>query len=575
MRARLFFIIAGCLLCLTGIIYAATPHRSLQIKVGGIDNAVEKNVTLTLKNYKSKLEYPLSRLQVYHFYNKAPKLIKGAIAPYGYFKPHIQRKLTKTRTGWLASFFITPGKATTVTHISVHVSGPGKQLPPFQKYLSHLPIKVGDILKTQHYNDIKSKLFSLANRYGFFKAKMIRNKIHINLYRHTATINIQFQTGPRYRFGKITFTKTVFHENFLQAFLSFHPGDPYDAKKVEKSQQALVTSNYFSQIIIKPNPKKSVHRAVPVFIKVIPRKRKQYTLGLGYGTDTGFRGTAGVTIRHIGNWGQRFKAFARASQENSAITAKYLIPGSNPAKDLFHIETGASFIDQASGTARNEQFGFGYTRKSGNWHNSISLNYLRERYSINDLPRTQTELIYPKFSTAYYNADEPLNPKKGVSFYIQLTGTKKALVSRTDFLQVAMRLNTLWTLEATHTRFLARTSAGFTSIKNLNHLPLSLQLLAGGARSVRGYAYNSLGPGRNLLTLSGEIQQRVYKQFYLTGFVDSGAVGDQDFLSDINVGVGPGVAWISPIGVLEVTIANAITTPKKYWMIQFTMGAAL
>ena len=92
---------------------------------------------------------------------------------------------------------------------------------------------------------------------------------------------------------------------------------------------------------------------------------------------------------------------------------------------------------------------------------------------------------------------------------------------------------------------------------------------------MRGYGYNSIGPGRNLVVASAEIQQRIYGSFYLTGFVDSGVVGNQNIFHHINVGTGPGFAWISSIGTIELTIANAFTQANTPWSLQFTMGTAL
>jgi len=39
--------------------------------------------------------------------------------------------------------------------------------------------------------------------------------------------------------------------------------------------------------------------------------------------------------------------------------------------------------------------------------------------------------------------------------------------------------------------------------------------------------------------------------------------------------VGPGIVWLSPIGMLEITVANAISQPNHPWVIQFTMGPDL
>lgn len=573
MRYRTLFYI---LLCITLTTQAAQPRRALQINVTGVQDPIKKNIELTLDNVKNKMEHPLNQRKISHFINRAPKFIKNAIAPFGYFHPTIQSQLSHIETGWLAQFNIVKGPPMIVTNISVTVAGPGKNDPWFKHYLAKLPIKNGSVLKTQEYENIKSALFQIASRHGYFDVKMPTNEIKINLNTNEATITIALVTGERYRIGKITFSKSKFHPRFLHAFLTFKTGEFYNADKIEETQQDLANSNYFNQVLIKPAPKKAINKYVPIAIQLAPRKSQEYTFGLGYGTDTQFRGTLGVTVRNIGNWGHKFKMLLRASQDdNNSFTAKYFIPGMNPARDLFTIGAGMSHINQANGTAKNTSFSLGYTRKMGRWSSTLALTYLNETYTITTLPRTNTQMVYPTLGFNYLNADNPINPNKGVSFSIQFAGALKKILSRTNFFQITSHFNALYTLENTHTRFILKTLAGHTSIDSLGQLPLSLQLMTGGERSVRGFSYNSIGPGRNLVVASTEVQQRVYKDWYLAGFVDTALLGNQNVLDDLYVGVGPGIVWITPVGSLEFSIANAITEQNKPWLIQFSMGSVL
>lgn len=343
----------------------------------------------------------------------------------------------------------------------------------------------------------------------------------------------------------------------------------------ENTQEGLLSSNFFNQVTVKPLTSEASNHVVPIDIQLIPRKSKEYTFGIGYGTDTGVRGTAGVTLRNIGHNGHRFRTLLRASENNSSLTAKYLIPGFDPARDLFTLSAGIGNIDQPTGTAHNATFGGTYTLSRGHWRHSFTLAYLTERYNINTLPNTSTMLVYPTLNSQYLNTDRKKNPNSGVRIDTQLTGASKDVLSQTDFFQVTTALSTLYTFSKTHTRFLFRTNLGHTSIPNLTELPLSLQLFAGGTENLRGYDYNGIGPGRNVVVGSTEIQQRVYGSWYLAGFIDAGVVGNQQIFHHINAGAGPGIAWLTTIGTIELTVANAFTQPNKPWMIQFTMGTFL
>lgn len=579
MKNRITHILCGLILCVfiaSAAYAAAARYYPLQYAFSGItDKPIQDNINATLQNFRSRLHFPLTAEEVHHFVRKSPQLIQNAIKPYGYFKSDVKSTLVKTKTGWQALFSITPGPALPIAAMDITIQGDGQQDPAFLNWKKTLPFKVGDTLQTEQFENAKNALYDIATRHGYFSSNLIKSQIQINLKTYQATIILVFNTGPRFRFGETTFSKSTFYDSFLQKFLTYHQGEFYDAEKLEKTQEGLINSNYFNQIVIKPLPKEAVNGQVPISITMIPRKARTYTLGLGYGTDTGVRGTIGMTLRHIGHVGHRFQTLLRASQNNSSFVAKYIIPGLNPASDLFTIGAGVSNIEQSTGNANNAKIGVTYSIIKGKWQNSLTLAYLNERYNITTLPNTSTYLVYPTFESKYLNADHPRNPHRGISFEIQYATASQNILSQTNFSQFVAHLKTLYTIDKTSTRLLFRADGGHTNIANLIRLPLSLQLFAGGSRSIRGYGYNSIGPGRNLVVGSTEIQQRVYGAFYGVLFFDAGVVGNQNIFQHINMGAGPGVAWISPVGTIELTLANAFTQATKPWSIQFTMGTAL
>ncbi|PIZ04147.1 MAG: hypothetical protein COY58_05690 [Gammaproteobacteria bacterium CG_4_10_14_0_8_um_filter_38_16] len=579
MRQFTFNIISIILLCITitASAFATSKHYlPLTYQLNGIDNPnAQKNAATALDNLKNQLAFPLTPAERRHFYDKAPQVIKRAITPFGYFKSNVQESMQQTKRTWMATFNVTPGPLLPITRIQIQIQGAGKNDSKFQHQIAYPPFKVGEPLITKKYDSLKTDLFDLATDRGYFQAKMVKSQIRIDLAKYQAAIVIIFNTGPRYHFGKTTFSKSPFHESFLRRFLSYKQGEYYHAKKLENTKEGYVSSNLFDQVIIKADTKHAKNDVVPIRIDFIPRKAKEYTLGLGYGTDTGVRGTVGVTLRRIGGNGHRFHTLLRASPDNSGFTAQYLIPGIDPAHDLLTFGAGVSNMSQSTGSARNAKLAVGYTLSHGHWRTSLSLAYLNERYNLVNLPKTSTELVYPTLGFKYLNTDHHRNPHQGISLNTQFAVGSKQVLSQTDFFQVRTNLNTLYTIEKTHTRLLFRTELGHTNINNLTQLPLSLQLFAGGSHSVRGYSYNSIGPGRNLVVASTEVQQRLFGDFYLAAFSDAGTVGNKNIFHQIHVGVGPGLAWISTIGTIELTIGQAITQPNKPWSIQFTMGSVL
>ena len=89
---------------------------------------------------------------------------------------------------------------------------------------------------------------------------------------------------------------------------------------------------------------------------------------------------------------------------------------------------------------------------------------------------------------------------------------------------------------------------------------------------MRGYAYQAIGPrvpdpsnpgeflptgGRSFAEASAELRVQVTESFGVVPFIDAGTVSEDQFpdFSDVRVGAGVGVRYITPFGPLRVDAA--------------------
>ena len=97
-------------------------------------------------------------------------------------------------------------------------------------------------------------------------------------------------------------------------------------------------------------------------------------------------------------------------------------------------------------------------------------------------------------------------------------------------------------------------------------VPADRRLYAGGAGSVRGYAYRNIAPrdmsdnligGKSLFEVSGEVRYRVNDQLGLVGFIDAGNAYASAFpkFTKLKFGVGAGVRYLTPVGPLRFDAA--------------------
>lgn len=551
-----------------------TDQTTLAVQIHGINKNLQKSLNTSI-NHRRKLALHLGNTAaINNFYEGIPKLIQESISPEGYFEPNIQSKVTHQGKTWQGNFTVDLGPRVSITQINVSVIGAGHNDSAFLRLQENFPIKIGQPFSAKQYNSAKSAFFDIASARGYFEAKMISSKASIDLSRHTAHISFYFNSGPRYQFGETTFGTSPFKNSFLQRYLDYQPGDYYDIEKIQSSRDGLTGSDYFEQVIMTPETSDTTHRITPLTVNLSTQKPREYTYGAGFGTDTGIRALIGTRYRWVDASGDSVNTWLRFSQVNSSLSADYVIPGSHPATDRYIITGALQDFDQITGSGKSAKISAQYQTVIASWQQTASLTYLRERYQLTDYPKTNADILYPSIAWQKKYSNNLINPDFGFNFSFSSAIANDSLFSETSFWRIGGNGKILFT-PFDNTRIVLRTTVAYIDVSNLESIPLSLQLFAGGAQSIRGYGYDSIGPGRELFSGSFEIQHRIVNSYYAVAFIDAGNVSDNIFKEKLHVGTGPGFAWLSPIGIFEITLANAVSQPNHPWAIQFIMGAVI
>ena len=101
---------------------------------------------------------------------------------------------------------------------------------------------------------------------------------------------------------------------------------------------------------------------------------------------------------------------------------------------------------------------------------------------------------------------------------------------------------------------------------------------------MRGYGYNTIGPtdadgnvigGKNLVVGSIEYEHRVWGDWSVAAFVDSGDAFD-GAQPDLKTGVGVGLRWRSPVGPVRLDFASGLDRPPgDAFRFSFSIGPDL
>lgn len=495
--------------------------------------------------------------------------IKQTLAAYGYFKPLIHASLTKNSWQWIANYQISPGPPLKITTLQISVQFQGEHNQSIEKFITAFPLHQGNIFLSNSYELAKQQLLSLAIAQGYLAAHFSKHTVLIDRKTYTASIILTLSTGPRYYFGPVIFQQTLLKDSLLRRYLPFQTGDPYSPTRLLKLQNNLNKSGYFQNITINDTPQEQ-NQTVPILLKLTPRPAQQYVAGIGYSTDVGLRGTLGWESRYLNKDGHRLSIFSQLSKLQNSLQTIYTIPGKHPNTDSYNINFAIVRKHLTQVDSTTQQLGFASVSKWKGWRRNLFLNYQIERFNYLNSTKTNAHLLTPGINLSRSHFDKPAFALHGYRLNFRLQGASSQLLSSNSFLQAQLQANTIvsWNNDS---RLLFRGDIGYTATSNLANFPPSLLFYAGGSQSVRGYAYQALGPGRYLLAGSVEYQHHLINNFYGAIFFDAGNAVN-NFPINLQKGTGLGLVWVSPLGPMELTAGKALDLPGHPIKLQFTMG---
>ena len=579
MRARY------CLIALLLVGFAPVQLRAqpvVIVEIEGIDKPLEANVLLLLSIEQQKSHPLMSDGRIRRLHQKAPAEIATALQPFGYYRPEVTSSLDRLETGeWRARYRIDPGPGIKISELNLDISGPIQQDPELQRLVAEHAPQLGNVLVHSRYDAFKSRLSGLAAERGYVEARFVESRLEVDLREYVARVIIHMESGPRYSFGDVSMQQDLLDPELLQRYVPFARGEPYDFNQVVSLQHALNDSNYFQYSEVSPGQPSRETREIPVVVKLTPRKRHRYDIGFGYGTDTGARARFNWRMPRVNRRGHRIDSEFLVSEIGYKANANYRVPVLNPRNDqlVYTVSREKEETDSNFSLLSTVGVSLNHTRKK--WRETLALNYQVEDFDVAD-DSGESVLLIPSASWTRTWGRDFINVLDGVRLDLGVRGGTTAIVSDTDFLQGVAGVKFIYSLDPRN-RFLLRGSFGTTETREFEQLPSSIRFFAGGAQSVRGYAYKSLGPtnesgevvgGRHLITGSVEFEHYFTERWGVAAFLDAGnAIDSLD--EDLEQGAGFGMRWKSPIGPVRVDLANAISTKEQDWRLHISIGPDL
>ena len=564
-------------LCLAGpTVVKAAP--SVKVKLDGLSREQRTNVLAFLTIEQQRKANDLTKRRVQRYHQRAPGEISLALQPYGYYNPVIDASLEDDDDGWIARYNIDPGEPTLISHLDVRIEGPGEQEPAIVKAASNLPVALGKQLVHAEYEKARQLLRTVALNAGYREARYTQHEVRVYQARNEAEIALHLATGEKAFFGPVTFSGGNITEERLRRYIPFEEGEVWSTQQLLELQRGLVGSGYFSAVDIVPQPESAIDNHVPIEVSLVPNKLQRYSFGLGFSTNFGIQGTVDWLHRRINHYGHRLGAELSVSPVRQDISTTYSIPLADPRTDV--LEFSAIYRNEETTDVNSEITELRASRnfQRGEWREVLSLGY---KHEVDDLAdsRGVSNMLIPRATWTLVRADDRLHAGDGYRVDLETSGAAEAVLSDATFLQGIVRGKLVRSV-GEKGRLIMRGEMGATATNDFEDLPASNRFFTGGDNSVRGYAYKSLGPvneegeligGKYLLVGSAEYDYNVFGDWFVAAFYDAGNAYN-DSPDNIFSGAGVGIRWSSPVGMVRVDVANALSDDDRPWRLHITFG---
>ena len=425
----------------------------------------------------------------------------------------------------------------------------------------------------------EAALTTRIGREGFPFATIGEPAIVVDRAAHSATLDLAVAPGGLRRFGNIVALpgNSVFDAGHVREIARFTPGDPYDATSLDDLRRALIQTGLVSSVEVRAVPGPSAD-IVDVGVKLEPAPPHTVAGELGYGTGEGARAELSWTHRNLfppeGALTLR-SVLGTQEQLGSVVYRRSNFHGRDRVLTLQGAAThtqrtayDAKTFSLAAGLERQTNIFF---QKAWTWSFGGELLASDERDVIlaTGAPRRRTFFIGAlPTSLNYDGSDDLLNPTRGfrlggrispeLSLQGKVFGYTRVQIDASDYQPVTPKI-----VIAGRLRF--GTIAGAPR----DQIAPSRRFYAGGGASVRGYAYQAIGPrdinndpigGRSLTEFSIETRVKAFGSFGIVPFLDGGNVYTSPLpkLSDFQLGAGIGVRYYSNFGPIRLDVGTPL-----------------
>jgi translocation and assembly module TamA len=453
-------------------------------------------------------------------------------------------------------------------------------------------LKPGDPAVASEIRAAETRIINYFRKEGRPLAKIQSIAPVVDHAQNVMDVTVTAAPGPIAPFGEATINgPQTFDPAIVRSFLYIYPGDPYSPAAVADARNSIREIPAVGGVRITEGTALDPYGRLPYRIDV--EDRLPYAIGASvkYSTTNGPEGQVYWEDRNVFGGAERLRLQASvfyappwfiASQSlrnfspddiGGRISASFLKPALwGTTNDLLidalaeKISTsGAGFVGyQAEDTDVTASL-----RHRFNQNFWVQAGLEAQKGDATDaLGTVNYTLVGVPVSANFDTTDSKLDPTRGVRVNVSAVGFGTFLGSSLDLVQAKAGASAYYSIDADSRYVLAgRVAAGAMGGPQLDEIPANWRFYAGGGGSVRGYAYNELGPtvfwgavvgGKSLFDASAELRVKVTDTIGVVPFFDIGnafASNFPNFDQHLFTAAGLGLRYYTSVGPIRLDVA--------------------
>lgn len=527
---------------------------------------------------------------------RAREATLSALETEGYFDAVVTLEVGEDFKGETWDIIIEPGEKTHVQKVNIEFAGEITK-PEFTERVSSIrqawKLKPGDVFLNKAWSDSKTDLLESVKNKDFYYARYLHTRATVVADKSIADLELSVRSGPRVRMGALEMEglKRV-PEKLVRRYVRYQPGDPYDKDKLDDWQQALQSTTFFRGAFVTLKDDDHDQHAIsdtevelPVLVRVTEAPARRFTGSFGVDSDHGLR-VEGLYRQNI-VFGQPVwtETGLGVDKNRQRFFSDVHFPPTykgfkNSAGVVYehHDTEGLKQTRAAAGVKSKYDFD---TTGRVDYETQISLMAVWDETKIKGEPSTQRdESLEAVWQLLRRDVDNKYDPREGnlfdlnlgVNYPVRKKNNSETLyraglraqqwipIGKNDVLMLRAELGKVWP----HT----------------HRIPMGFGFRTGGARSIRGYKYLSIGERRGdaivgapaLAVASIEYQHFFNSTYGVSVFTDVGDAGES--FKDLTPywGYGIGAAIRTPAGPFYADVAYGQKT--KDIRLHFSLGIA-